>query len=423
MIFISFLALEIGFILRDISIFEECMSQPKKILIVSYYFPPLNRVASSRVNHWGRYLENSGFEVEVYTTKKTELDGPLNLGESTPRRVIQHESWFLVFLWPLLRVHVLARVGARMARWYWVLRVPFSRFWIDSDLVITSYGPKETIVIGFLIKLLNPAKKWLIDYRDLWTLNPYTKSTTLSKVFEKIMVSKADYLTTVSAPLAEQLRSQFPDKKVSIIYNGFDKEVLPCSSVQFPADKKLRIVHAGTIYPVFRDPEPLLAAVAKLISNNIVEREHCELVFLGDRLGELDAQAQRYHVADILFTPGQVSRDTSLQFQTHANALVLLSSDGPESKGIVTGKVFEYITSKVPILGIGFGEDSCASEVLVKTGTGRALGKNVELIYESLVEIVTHGKPNWFQPNGTVIDSFSRDRQAESLVDIIEHHL
>jgi glycosyltransferase involved in cell wall biosynthesis len=110
---------------------------------------------------------------------------------------------------------------------------------------------------------------------------------------------------------------------------------------------------------------------------------------------------------------GHVTHDEAVKAQRGADLLLLLESNQLEAKGVLTGKVFEYISSGVPILSLGSGEDSEIYELLKQTSTGVCVGNSIEKVIEIIVEMLNGELDRWFSPNIEKIIKYSRQSQAE----------
>jgi len=109
---------------------------------------------------------------------------------------------------------------------------------------------------------------------------------------------------------------------------------------------------------------------------------------------------------------GYVPRDEALRMQQAADVLLLLSGSSDADKGVLTGKVFEYISSGVPIIAVGCGPDSAIGRLLQDTGTGIAVGEDVNALQDIIGSMLADGKMNAFNPNIEQIMKYSRVEQS-----------
>ena len=237
------------------------INQKLTILIVSYCFPPLNVIASLRVYSWAKYWSRMGYEVCVLTAKKNHRDGSLDLpiGADVAALVRIEETPYKSFrkkpfhpkkgndLSPVKkRFSIISAAKKSVKKITSVIRHitgidPYSpHLWVfpavkkalevhkqwPYALVVSSYGPPASHIIGSILRKKLPVY-WVADYRDLWFGNYFYSGkwpfTCLEYLIECFFVKKADFITTVSDPLKDNLTSLFGNK-VATIENGFDEE-------------------------------------------------------------------------------------------------------------------------------------------------------------------------------------------------------
>ena len=139
-------------------------------------------------------------------------------------------------------------------------------------------------------------------------------------------------------------------------------------------DEKLSIIYAGTIYPKKRDPKPLLEALL-LLKN---EKNKVKVTFIGRIGSEIDELIRAYDLADVVKVMPFVPHHVSLEYQAKADILLLLLWDVPEEAGVYTGKLFEYLSMRRPILSLGCVE-GVAADLIVSRRLGYALNSPTEI--------------------------------------------
>jgi glycosyltransferase involved in cell wall biosynthesis len=208
-----------------------------------------------------------------------------------------------------------------------------------------------------------------------------------------------------------------PQIPVEVIFNGHEG-ILPLPPG--PAnDPVVRIVHAGTIYKQY-NVQPLLEAVRGLIDCQQIETSRLELHFLGDKLGNLPAELDRYRLRDIARLPGQVPRSAAHAAQSQAPLLLLLGTNEP---GILHGKLFEYIAACRPVLDVGDTDATDAAQVLRATRCGIAVGNDVQMIQQVILQVAEGHQPDWFSPDLEKIATYSRDHQSRKLETLFQQLL
>jgi glycosyltransferase involved in cell wall biosynthesis len=217
-------------------------------------------------------------------------------------------------------------------------------------------------------------------YDGIWPL------TLIEKYWEQKWMRQADHITSVSQPLADTLSTKYGNK-ASVIYNGFDQEDyenLP-KTLSFPEDSVVRIVYTGTIYAGKQDPSPLFQAISELQQKKQLTSDVLQVLFCGNN-ANVSELAESYQIADFVDYLGFLPRDRALCLQRDADVLLFLEFESEKVKGILTGKLFEYLFASPPILAVGIGADSSVGKVLNQTERGVAFGHDVAAIQRQLLQ-------------------------------------
>ena len=426
-----------------------------RILIVTHYFPPINNIASSRPYYWSKYWVEAGHDVRVLTTFKTPKDGPLdyspeNLSELNVKQLAH---------WPYavrpkrhnpsaLKPHTRSSVDSvSLSQKYLkilsdirksLLPLPLHKVWwikpavqyaLDLhkswpyDIVISIFSPLAThIVASVLKKHLDII--WVADYRDSLTGNHFKNApfpfAQLISMAEKHFLLRADLISTVSDPIKEKLGAFF--KKTAItIENGFDpSEYRVNNGRYFPDNDKIRLIYTGTIYPRKQDPSPLFRAIKMLKNETTAACRRLDVLFYcrSSDPQYLQGLIAKYDLSDCIEVNEFVDRNTSLQVQREADALIFLDWNDKRESGVLTGKIFEYIYSGTPILSIGGSEKSVASQVIKESGTGVILQSNVDQIQTAIQKIIDK-QNSAYHPSDTFLQKYHKKQLAEKYLNQI----
>jgi hypothetical protein len=442
----------------------------RHILLVTRSFPPLNVVSSLRMYQWAKYWSREGVRVTVLTTRKHWFSGPLDMdvpplpqvqvvdveflpkpllrllarrrraapigagqARPTPVRLIRIKTWWRRWrrtsrLLPQLDLYDLwvakaARVGARM-----IATDPV-------DVIVSSFGPPAAHKIGARLKRRSPDTPWLADYRDPWTFTDNFIGRGLSGHIERrreeaSVGRHADLLVCVSDPLAQQTR-RFTAKPVIVMENGFDPEEQESPPVVSEAGTAavhevwaaVTLVYTGTLHPEYQDPTPLLRAIGRLVEEDQAASDGLRALFFGERhlgLAQLIADEGVERQVRIM---GYVDRPTALWVQCRASALILIESQASAALGVLRAKMFEYLQSGRPILGVGFGADTEVGRILIETGAGAVCGTDQARIEDNLRALRTRGVLDGLAPNPVTLARYRRDVQARRLLEVMETFL
>lgn len=430
------------------------------ILIVTHFYPPLNAIASLRPFSFAKYFVEQGHRVTVLTTAKIMYDGNLDLeGYDHPLLKVIEIPYTPLFFWKkqiqgsqLKQVlkdgkpQIINRgVSYRLKK---VLKtvvdslgfmLDHQRFWTSKavreadliiaaqsvDIMLSTFSPAAAHIAAGKIAVRHPKLKWIADYRDLWSQNHILSAKWLFKPLERFIekrtIAKADYITTVSAPLAEDLcrfvRNRVP---VSIIYNGYEGSHLrnlPASALHI--QKPLSIVYTGTIYKGRRDPSPLLIALNDLEAEGIIKEGDIKVEFYGNANDNLMSIVQLCGGEKWITIKGYVPYKEAIRVQQKADFLLFLESNKKDARGVLTGKLFEYLIANKPILGVGIDEQCATGQLIEATRTGLVFGEDKDKIKRYLRLVLTKGEVIHFNPDWKEINQYSRDAQSRKMLTIL----
>jgi glycosyltransferase involved in cell wall biosynthesis len=374
----------------------------KRILLISYHFQKKEDIAAVRTGGLAKYLKSSGWEISVICGDKGKPD-QFEIFEITIDNEITKWKKALG-----LKNDISFRkqigiptykgketvIDSILNLWEEIFTYPDAyKTWIDPAIekgkeliknkkfhaIISSSGPPSVnIVAASLASEFNIP--WIADFRDLWIQNHYYHYSKIRKYFERRLelktLAKANILTTISQPLADKLRELHQNKKIIIIPNGFDPNQVNQGT---PLKDKFTITYTGILYRGRRDPELLLKTIKSLIDERIIDPESIECEFYGSDDDWLIRDIKKYQLENIVKVYGRISRDSSIQKQRQSQILLLLTWNDPEEKGVYTGKLFDYLAARRPILSLGYTDGGVVKELLDQTQAGVHCANKTEL--------------------------------------------
>ncbi|NQE44520.1 hypothetical protein C5S31_00680, partial [ANME-1 cluster archaeon GoMg2] len=183
---------------------------------------------------------------------------------------------------------------------------------------------------------------------------------------------------------------------------------------------KFSIVYTGNLYRGKRDPEPLLKAIQKLILEGIIEPDEVVIDFYGYDEGWLERDVERYGLQDIVRVHGVIPREEALKKQREAQILLLLTWNDPTERGVYTGKVFEYLAARRPILSMGIS-GGVVEDLLKETNAGVHTSSQEEIeralkIFHS--EFKLKGRVGYCGIS-TKIERYSQREMARKFADVL----
>jgi glycosyltransferase involved in cell wall biosynthesis len=232
------------------------------------------------------------------------------------------------------------------------------------DVVITTSPPPSIHFIGAAVKRATGAR-WIADLRDSVVAHPHRDAQKLAvrikeqgtQAVASLVARNADAIVAVSDAIAEEMRAREPKGQVLAIPNGADFEDF--AGIDYHRGDRFTITHAGSFFGK-RDPRPFLTALSRV--DGVLAR------FVGDfRSADREWAAG---IADRMELVPYAPHRRALELQRGSDALLLLIPDaGGRGRGVLSGKVFEYLAAERPILAV-VPPDGAAANLIRETGAG-----------------------------------------------------
>jgi len=423
----------------------------KKVLIISYMYPPIAGGGIQRVLKFIKYLPSYGIAPVVFAPKRAywkvhdwkNLEMPYVKNTKTYRCGINRlEKYYdLRFRKGQERGFYLHLLGLKyiwfidfFSEWYFECRknlLDIAKF-EEVDCVFTTSPPHSVHLFGMYLKRkLNIP--WIMDLRDAMFDEPNIDSWNMAMLiqsyiewfYEKKFYRFADKIVSVSQPILDSLlaRHRFLNtRKLSLIPNGFDEEDYVGLKPDFGIPGKLSITYTGAFLGK-RTPQYLLEAISLLVSQGKVGGNDISIRFVGSFSQKvrsiMDSFAELLPIEIIDYQP----YEESLKYQLSADLLLLPLGVDESERGsqIFTGKFFEYIGSKKPIFALI--PKGPLMDLIREGRFGIAVPpKDVSAIAEGFHRIYTEWKKDGairFKPDDSLQLQFSRKKLCRKLADII----
>lgn len=381
----------------------------RRVLILSYYFPPAPSVGGHRAAGLAKYLSEFGWAPVVITPeregRKVEPGGIVETPDADAaavwkRRLGLRPEMALKDQWSVQTSE--RRLSRRLAAGAIELvkgmtALPDAhRGWIRFALaagkraaqegsfaaVLSTSPPASAQMAGARLHRAT-GLPWLADLRDLWADDPVQITPAwrraLDRWLERRTLRGARTLVSVSAPLADVLARRYPGKNVQPVLNGFDPALFP-GGVSLTDD--FSITYTGSFYQGLRGPQLFFKALAEMIAAGQLPRDRVRLRLFSRGEPWVKTEVERCGLTDVVEFKGWVARETAARAQQESQLLLLLRGEASREEGVYTGKLFDYLGARRPILCVGGGE-GVVGELLRETGTGRMV-EGLEQIKEAL---------------------------------------
>ena len=373
-----------------------------KVLIITYYWPPAGGSGVQRWLKFVKYLQAFGIEPVIFTADNANYaKEDTSLLSEVPKNIeiLKLPIWepTKLLFWKknkqqkngisnLSKGGLLSFVRGNFCipdpKIFWVQpSVNYLQKYVDKngiDAIISTGPPHSMHLIAQKLHQQNDVK-WLADFRDPWSDLYYNKdfkqlsfAKNKNKKLEEGVLKNADCILTVSATLQQEFSKIA--KRVEVITNGFDDEV--SASKKDILDANFSISYIGLL-PKQSNPKLLFKVLKELCQENSAFKNDLQINFIGDISEEVKTEIELNNLTENTSFLGYVSHQKAISYQKKSQVLLLLIPNVDNNKGILTGKVFEYLVAKRPILAIGPEEGDLAT-ILAETNAGVVINFEAE---------------------------------------------
>ena len=422
----------------------------KRVLIITYYWPPSGGSGVQRWLKFAKYLPEAGWEPVIFTPENPDFDlkdETLEKEISKELEVIKFPIWEPYQLLDRIRGKKESHPGRvleqkehsfmeKAAIWLRSnLMVPDPRvFWVKPSVkflteliekgqfqaIITTGPPHSMHLIGRDLKR-KTGIFWLADFRDPWSQWEFLDKLPMQnqirnkhKKLEQEVLSEANVVTTISPTFQHDLE-KLSNRKINLITNGFDDSDIPQNfSIGEKKAGSLHLVYTGIIDSI-RNPMPLLKAMKEEFSKEPGEVKFTFVGRVSDQVRE-EIGADSWLSTHVVFA-GYVSHKEVFGFYEKADALALILTNTKNAKGNIPGKLFEYMATTLPILALGDPEGDSA-KILKKSEAGEVFNHSdhvaIQVSLRKLFERSGEADP------ATGIDQYSRRNLSLQLAKLLD---
>jgi len=394
----------------------------KKVLIITYYWPPSGGAGVQRWLKFAKYLPEFGWEPHIYTPSNPEAPAKDNsLQKDVPkeavvvkREIFEPYSFYKKFtgnkgnvnagflsedkdsrkkFTEKLSIWIRGNLFIPDARVMWVKpSVKFLKKYIKENNIetVVSTGPPHSMHLIALKLKKNMDIKWIADFRDPWTNIDFYKDLMLTKRadrkhhrLEKLVLQQADEVVTIGKTIGKEL-SEIRQGKVKVITNGYDEGDFAGYKQQ--KNKGFKIVHVGSIN-ADRNHDIFWQGLRNLCEENSGFDADLKLVFVGKLDYSVYEMIDKYNLKEKIEIISYVPHNEIVNYLFDSSCLYLPLNNTPNAKGVLSGKFFEYLATNIPIIGIGHPQGD-AAEIMEETQAGFLVDfDNIKAFKEAVLRI------------------------------------
>ncbi|WP_417941906.1 glycosyltransferase family 4 protein [Flavobacterium sp. RS13.1] len=426
--------------------------EQKKLLIITYYFPPAGGPGVQRWLKFVKYLPEFDIQPIVYVPANPTypiVDEGLLSEISEKVIVLKNKIWEPYQLASVFSKNKTKKISSGILpqkkkqtfldkMFLWVrgnLFIPDARvFWVkpsvsylekyitenNIDTIITSGPPHSLHLIG--LELQQKLKvKWFADFRDPWTTIGYHKALRLSsfaekkhKMLEHKVLNSADEIIVTSKTTKSEFQA-ITDKPISVITNGYDIENVEKQIL----DTKFTLAHIGSFLSD-RNPKFLWECLVELLNEIPDFKLHLEIKLIGAVSQEVLESVAEFNLNSYLNLLGYVSHHEAIAHQKKSQALLLIEINSEETKSIIPGKLFEYMVSNRPIIAIG-PQGSDFADIIKETNTGVFFDySEKEKLKSVILDFYNQFLGGNLQAHGVGLQQYSRKNLTKQLAQLVK---
>lgn len=433
-------------------------------MIITYYWPPSGGSGVQRWVKFAKYLPKEGWQPVIYTPENPELTTiDKTLAKEIPpqaeivkRRIFEPYGIYRLLMgkgsstdlktltaagsddsevnpvsggtknWKQkLSLYIRGNFFIPDPRVMWVKpSVKFLKSYLKDhpvDAIVTTGPPQSMHLIGLELSKAT-GLPWIADFRDPWTKMFYFKHLGLTKrseekhlKLEKQVLDGATRVIAVSPMVRDDFQSM-TDTRVELITNGFDEDDF---NNHIETDENFNITHTG-LFAADGNPETLWKVLADKCSSDNEFRRALRIRLVGKTDKEIIKSIEAFGLGQNLKDFGYQSHEIAVKEQRNASTLILPLRKEPEYEAVLPGKLFEYLASRRPILGIGQTEGAMA-KVIRDTGSGVVYDWPDEKRIRSYIDFCWEEFKNGeLMDNTSDISIYSRRRLTKKLVALLE---
>jgi glycosyltransferase involved in cell wall biosynthesis len=418
-----------------------------KALIITYYWPPAGGSGVQRWLYFVKYLRDFGVEPIIFTVKhpnypiednslttlipkdvetiKQEIWEPNNILGKKKKKSAGFLSQNPSFTQRIMQ-YIRANYFIPDARKFWI-KPSVKRIlnYVENnkiDWIITTGPPHSVHLIGKEIKNITGIN-WLADFRDPWTDIDYFHQLPLTKNslqkhlnLERLVLKAADIVTVVGLSMAKKYRQI--NANTYVITNGYDGKPAERNTLQ---SKKFLLTHLGLLN-ADRNPHIFWEVIQELTLENSGFSNNLKIKLVGKIADEVKRSIKKHQLEKYIDIIEYLPHNEVFKELISSQVLLLFINDVPSAKGILTGKVFEYLRARRPILTIG-PKDGDLKPIFKETKSGVIVDfKDKIALKKQVLLYFNQYKTNQLSVKSENIESYQRKNLTKQLVKLLKNN-
>ena len=419
-----------------------------KVLIITYYWPPAGGSGVQRWLKFVKYLQEFGVQPIVYTAENPKYPiEDFSLENEVPKNtiVLKQSIWEPNTMFSFLKKNkkqsagflnpkpsffgkILQYIRANYfipdARKFWIQpSVTFLKNYLTEnkvDIIITTGPPHSVHLIGLALKKQLHIK-WISDFRDPWTNIDYfhqlpltNKSKKIHQKLEQEVLLNSDAVLVVGETMKENYLKF--SNTIHVVTNGFDSDILAKTS-SITLDKKFTITHIG-LMNADRNPTILWKVLAEISSESNDFKNDVEIKLIGKVANEVLETLKNHSLNTNVID--YIPHTEVKKHQQKSQVLLLVVNNVPSAKGILTGKIFEYLQAKRSILAIG-PEDGDLAKIIHQTNSGTITDFNDAVtLKKTILALYTNYKKGITSVSSKNIEQYHARNLTKKVAEIIK---
>ena len=401
----------------------------KKVLIITYHFPPEGGPSVQRISKFVKYMPQFGYIPIVLTTHPNSKIADFSLLHDLPEKInINRTADFGRYIPGDIKNKILSKYFIPDKFLLWKLTAIKTGIRLirenNIELIFSTSPPHSVHLIAKIIAKRNNTP-WVVDFRDEWTAFPSffkQKKQLLQQKQEYEVLQFCSHVVTVTNTFKKNFTKKIADKKVTVIRNGFDKEDFTHIHENFQnKTNKITITYCGRLNQL-HSPDLLFRYLSDKTKADNSFGKKLNVVFIGNI--ENKKYIKNYpELKDVVnFLPYQ-SHKQCIESMANSTLLLLLATN-MDSTEFIPAKLYEYMFLRKPIFAIVSFPGELSQLLNVYGNRYVAFENDPDSVKSMLSKIINNYENDELKNtyNNSFINQFSRKKLTSDLSEVFNRY-